>query len=124
MQNLGIYKEQYKKTIATLSEIEYYILKAKEEFDTTGGKVMVEKKSDRGAKNYIINPILTYIDKLNNSKLAYYKELGFTAQSFKKLTGEIVQERKTDPLTEFLIEFERNKSNYQGETSDQDGSSA
>lgn len=91
MKELGTYKPQYDTTIAALSEIEFDIMEAKQKYEENGSLLLVEKKSDRGAVNYAINPLKVYIDKRQNTALSFYKELGFTAQSFKKLSGDIAQ---------------------------------
>lgn len=108
MQELKIYKKQYDNVIKKLSEIEYAIYSAQCEFECEyGGKIIIEKKTDRGAVNKGINPLLTYIDKLKNTALIYYKELGLTAQSHKKIMGDVVIEEKRTTLEDVIAEIER-----------------
>lgn len=48
------------------------------------------------------NPLLVLWDDLNKSALAYWRELGMTPSSYRKLTGEGVQKEKASGLAEAL----------------------
>lgn len=112
MKDLSTYKPQYDNTIWKLAEIEIDILQAKQEFEENGSQLLIEKKSDRGAVNSVINPLKIFIDRKQNTALSYYKELGFTAQSFKRLSGEIAKdETKKTTLVE-TIEAIENEIKY------------
>lgn len=54
------------------------------------------------------NPLLVMWDEQNKTALAYWRELGLTPSSYKKLTGEgAKKESKQKGLTAILAEFER-----------------
>ena len=71
-----------------------------------GAQVMVEKVSDRGAKNYAENPLLRTWRELQAQALNHWKELGLTAASLKRINdGALKAGKKLSPLAQALQEL-------------------
>lgn len=76
-------------------------------FKAEGCKIIIERTSDRGSVNPTINPIVQLLDKLNNTALSYWKELGLTPLSYKKMVGSTAPvEIKKSGLAEALKSIE------------------
>lgn len=52
------------------------------------------------------NPLLVLWDDLNKSALAYWRELGMTPSSYKKMTGDAPRLEKLDGLAAALASIE------------------
>lgn len=52
------------------------------------------------------NPLLVLWDDLNKSALAYWRELGMTPSSYKKMTGDAPKKEKGGGLAEALKSLE------------------
>lgn len=91
---LGTLEESYSGAIETLAEILVQRDKTREEFEESGGKSAVEYTNKGGATNMTKNPLLTTWDELNKTALSYWRELGLTPSSYKKLAGEGARKEK------------------------------
>lgn len=104
---LGVFKTSYNSVIDSLAKVLEQRDDAMRQFNAEGRQLVVEKVSDRGAVNVSINPLVSLLDKLNNTSLAYWKELGLTPASFKKMTGSSVPaESKSGGLAAALASIE------------------
>ena len=56
-------------------------------YKAEGSQIIIDRISDRGSTNPTVNPLVQLMDKLNNTALAYWKELGLTPASYKKMNG-------------------------------------
>lgn len=84
---LGLQNDAYKSTVESLAAILEQRDKTFEEFQQNGGKSVIEYTNKGGSTNMTKNPLLVLWDDLNKTALAYWRELGLTPSSYKKLTG-------------------------------------
>ena len=86
LQGLDTFDEAFLPVIDTLASTLYQRDKIYTEFKKNGGKSTIEYTNKNGSTNLVKNPQLVLWDDLNKSALAYWKELGLTPSSYKKLT--------------------------------------
>ena len=84
---LGLQNDAYESTVESLAAILEQRDKTFEEFHQNGGKSVIEYTNKGGSTNMTKNPLLVLWDDLNKTALAYWRELGLTPSSYKKLTG-------------------------------------
>lgn len=103
---VGTYKAPFDSVIATLAGILEKRDNAEELFAQSGGKVIVKHTNKAGATNLEQNPALRLINDLNRDALAYWKELGLTAASLKRINESAIKaEKKTSALEEALMKL-------------------
>ena len=88
MTALGVQKDAYNSAVETLAAILEQRDKTFREFQAAGGKSVIEYTNKGGSTNMTKNPLLILWDDLNKSALAYWRELGLTPSSYKKMTGD------------------------------------
>lgn len=103
---LGVHEKAYDPAIETLAEILEQRDKTKKEFSASGGKSVIEYTNKGGSTNLTKNPLLVLWDDLNKSALAYWRELGLTPSSYKKMTGDAPKKEKVSGLAAALKEIE------------------
>lgn len=84
---LGLRNNAYESTVESLAAILEQRDKTFDEFQESGGKSVIEYTNKGGATNMTKNPLLVLWDDLNKTALAYWRELGLTPSSYKRLTG-------------------------------------
>lgn len=84
---LGLQNDAYESMVESLAAILEQRDKTFEEFQQNGGKSVIEYTNKGGSTNMTKNPLLVLWDDLNKTALAYWRELGLTPSSYKKLTG-------------------------------------
>lgn len=84
---LGLQNDAYESTVESLAAILEQRDKTFNEFQQGGGKSVIEYTNKGGSTNMTKNPLLVLWDDLNKTALAYWRELGLTPSSYKKLTG-------------------------------------
>lgn len=102
----GTYKPFFDPVIDTLAEI-------LERRDTTsalfvekGGQPVVKHTNKGGAVNIEQNPMLRLVNDLNRDALSYWKELGLTPASLKRMNeAALSQKTKKSPLEEALAKI-------------------
>lgn len=67
---------------------------------------MREYTNKAGATNLTKNPLLVLWDDLNKSALAYWRELGLTPSSYKKITGAAPETARPGGLAAALSSLE------------------
>lgn len=92
---LGLQNDSYDSTVDSLSQILEQRDKTFQEFQESGGKSVIEYTNKGGSTNMTKNPLLVMWDELNKTALAYWRELGLTPSSYKKLTGEGPKKEET-----------------------------
>ena len=103
----GTYKPFFDAIIDTLADILEKRDKAQKEFNESGKKIIVEHTNKAGATNFEQNPLIRLINDLNRDALAYWKELGLTAASLKRINESAIKgEKKLSPLEKALKELE------------------
>ena len=104
-QAAGTYRTFFDNVIETLAEI----LAQRDEVATLykkEGKVPVVKHTNKsGATNYAPNPLLSQINKLNESALSYWRDLGLTPAGLKKIDEKSMKKNKPDAMAEALREL-------------------
>ena len=92
----GITPKEYAPLIATLAGILEKRDDALDLWHTNKG----------GATNIVKNPLLILWDDLNKSALAYWRELGLTPSSYKKVSGDGPTKEKPSGLAAALMQIE------------------
>ena len=103
MDDNGVDKSRFKMVVDALAEILTQRDKALEEFKNSGGETCITKISDRGAKNIAKNPQLMIWLDLNNTALAYWRDLGLTPTGLKKLNADVVQDKSAGDGLEAIL---------------------
>ncbi len=99
-------QEGYRPVIDTLADIleqrdNVYIRYCEE-----GSSPVCAYTNKAGATNTTKNPLLVLWDDLNKSALAYWRELGLTPSSYKKITGAAPEREKQKGLAAVLSSLE------------------
>ena len=104
---LGIHEESYNSVIDSLAAILEQRDKTYEEFKKSGGQPAIEHTNQGGSTNLTQNPLLVMWDDQNKTALSYWRELGLTPSSYKKITGEgAKKDMKKKGLAAALAEIE------------------
>lgn len=84
-KTLGTYQSSFDTVIQTLAEI---LEKRDETAEIYDGNPIVEHTNSHGETNTVKNPSLVLWGDLNTQALAYWRELGLTPSSYKKISGD------------------------------------
>ena len=106
MEKLGIVEPAYDTVVETLAAILEKRDKVELEYKRTGSQPVLMYTNKGGASNLSKNPLLVLWDDLNKSALAYWRELGLTPSSYKKMTGDGPKQEKPNGLVEALKSVE------------------
>ena len=87
----GTYKDYFNPVIDTLADILEQRDRIQQQFIDEGSQAMVEYTNKAGATNSTVNPLLKLKNELNRNALAYWKELGLTAASLKKINDAAIK---------------------------------
>lgn len=87
---VGTYRPSFDSVIDTLAAILEQRDEAYEAY-IEDGRAMIERISDRGAKNMVKNPRLSLWMDLNTQALAYWKELGLTPAGLKRIDDSVMK---------------------------------
>ena len=71
-----------------------------------GARSVIAHTNQGGSTNTVKNPLLVLWDDLNKSALAYWRELGMTPSSYRKMTGDVMQKEKRPSLAAVLASIE------------------
>ena len=100
---VGTYSRNFESVIDALAKILSERDAVYKQYEDEGSEAMVEKISDRGAVNHVINPLLTLWKDLNTSALAYWRDLGLTPAGLKRINEEgLKKKEKGSALEEAL----------------------
>ena len=103
---LGQTEKAYDSVISTLADILEQRDAVYQEYIDAGCKPVREYTNKGGNTNLTKNPLLVLWDDLNKSALAYWRELGLTPSSYKKMTGDAPKKEKGGGLAEALKSLE------------------
>lgn len=103
---LHVQNDAYISVVEALAGILEQRDKTFREFKDSGGRSVIEYTNKGGSTNMTKNPLLVLWDDLNKSALAYWRELGMTPSSFKKMTGGTLVEEKESGLVAALKSIE------------------
>lgn len=95
---IGTYKPEFDLVIADLAMILEQRDAALKSFKKSGGHLVIQKISDRGAVNMAQNPLITLWDKLNSTALSYWRDLGLTPKGLKAIDDMAMKPQKNDGL--------------------------
>ncbi len=88
MTAAGLEPKQYTAVVDALSNILEQRDGTYEEYLYQGAEKIMEYTNKAGATNIVKNPLLILWMDLNTQALAYWRELGLTPSSYKKITGD------------------------------------
>lgn len=101
-ETAGTYRPFFDSVIDTLAGILEMRDVAQEQFDESGGEVVVEHTNKGGATNAAKNPALVIVMDCNAQALQYWRELGLTPSGLKKINEQAMQKPKKSALAEAL----------------------
>lgn len=105
-RDAGTYRKYFDPVIETLAGILENRDYAAEAFIASGGKVIILHTNKAGASNLIQNPALRLINDLNRDALMYWRELGLTAASLRKINEQAIKNSpELSALDKALLEF-------------------
>ena len=93
-KSVGTYQKTFDSVIDALAKILAERDAVYQQFKDEGSEALVEKVSDRGARNYVINPLVTLWKDLNASALAYWRDLGLTPAGLKRINEAAMQKKE------------------------------
>lgn len=103
---LGQNEKAYDSAVDTLADILEQRDAVYQQYQDEGGNPVREYTNKGGATNTTKNPLLVLWDDLNKSALAYWRELGLTPSSYKKMTGDAPKKEKVSGLAAALQTLE------------------
>ena len=103
---LGQTEKAYDSVISTLADILEQRDAVYQEYIDAGCEPVREYTNKGGNTNLTKNPLLVLWDDLNKSALAYWRELGLTPSSYKKMTGDAPKKEKGGGLAAALKSLE------------------
>lgn len=106
MKSAGTYQDYFSSVIDTLASILERRDQAQEDFERTGGNVIVRHTNKAGATNLEQNPILRLVNDLNRDALAYWRDLGLTPAGLKRINENALQKKTGSALGEVLKSLE------------------
>lgn len=98
----GTYRPFFDAVILTLADILEKRDDAKEQFDLSGGDVVITHTNKAGAANPSKNPYLVIWDELNKTALSYWRDLGLTPKGLKAIDEQSMKQQKRSRLEEVL----------------------
>ena len=103
---LGQTETAYDSVVSTLADILEQRDVVYQQYIDGGCEPVREYTNKGGATNLTKNPLLVLWDDLNKSALAYWRELGLTPSSYKKMTGDSPKKEKVSGLAAALKNLE------------------
>lgn len=84
----GTYQPFFDSAIDALAGIMEMRDVAREKFDESGGKPVIEHTNNGGETNLVKNPAIVAILECESLSLSYWKELGLTTKAYRAITGK------------------------------------
>lgn len=104
MKKVDTYQDAFMPTIEALAKLLERRDSVYDEFIEDGAASLIEKISDRGAVNRVVNPLLTLWKDLNAQVLAYWRDLGLTPAGLKRIDEAAMKKPKESALAKALRE--------------------
>lgn len=104
-KTVGTYRAEVVETINRLAKLYVQADKLTEQFEESGGMVVVEHTNKAGATNLVKNPIFAARMDVYNQLLEYERELGLTPAAMKKMAIK-GQEKENDPFSAAIARME------------------
>lgn len=105
-QEAGTYRPYFDSVINALAEILVRRDEINEQYEAEGCQATLEHTNKAGATNVAKNPLIMLWNDMNVQALAYWKELGLTSASLKKINGETSTVKRKSALAEALSEIQ------------------
>lgn len=107
MRAVGTYRPEFGKTIENLARIYVDMDTAREQFERSGGNIVVKHTNKNGSTNLVKNPFFLAIEGLQDKIIVYNRELGLTPAGLKRIRGETAEkEKKKTGLAAALMSIE------------------
>lgn len=106
MKSIGTYKVEFDKVIDNLAKMYEDMDTVREQFEKSGGNIVVKHTNKSGATNWVKNPFFLVIEGLQDRILMYNRELGLTPAGIKKIKGDLAAETKPTGLAAVLMNLE------------------
>ena len=106
LSELGQTEKAYDSVISTLADVLEQRDMVYKKYQDEGSQPVREYTNKGGATNMTKNPLLVLWDDLNKSALAYWRELGMTPSSYKKMTGDGPKKERPRGLEQALAKIE------------------
>lgn len=97
---VGTYQKTFESAIDALAKILAQRDEIYQQYVDEGSNALVAKTSDRGAVNWVPNPLLTLWKDLNTSALAYWRDLGLTPAGLKRINESAMTKKTTGSALE------------------------
>lgn len=97
---VGTYQKTFESVIDALAKILAQRDEIYQHYVDEGSNALVEKTSDRGAVNWVPNPLLTLWKDLNTSALVYWRDLGLTPAGLKRINESAMTKKTTGSALE------------------------
>ena len=101
-RDAGTYKPYFDDVIDTLADILQRRDKTLESFKKSGDDIVISHTNKAGADNLEQHPMLRIADNLNRDALQYWKELGLTPASLKKMNEDTFRPKQVSKLATAL----------------------
>ena len=101
-QEVGTMRDAFQPLIDTLSDILEQRDAAYEQFVSEGSKIIIERRSDRGAINSAKNPLWTAWQELNSQALKYWDSMGLTAKGLKAIDDAAMKAKEKSAFADAL----------------------
>ena len=105
MKAIGTYNASFMYTIIVLSKVLAVYEVTTEQFERTGGHMVIKHTNKSGATNIVKNPLYQAIEKLRDDIITYSRELGLTPAGLKRINKDGAQREKQSPLERVLLEL-------------------
>ena len=104
MKSVGTYKPQFDKVISNLAVVYADMDNAREQFDKSGGSMVVKHTNKNGSTNLVKNPFYLVIEGLQGNILQYSRELGLTPMGLKKINEKEMSGKKKVSKLDSVLE--------------------
>ena len=104
MIQVGTYKPQFDKIINNLAKIYDDMDIAREQFERSGGQLIVKHTNKNGSTNLVKNPYYLVIEGLQANILQYSRELGLTPMGLKKINEKEMSGKKKVSKLDSVLE--------------------
>ena len=105
MKAIGTYNASFMYTINVLAKVLADYEVTTEQFERTGGHMVIKHTNKSGATNIVKNPLYQAIEKLRDDIITYSRELGLTPAGLKRINKDGAQPDKQSPLERVLMEL-------------------
>ncbi len=102
MKSVGTYNISFIYTINVLAKVLVDYETTVEQFERTGGHIVIKHTNKSGATNIVKNPLYLAIEKLRDDIISYSRELGLTPAGLKRINQDGNKPEKKSNLETIL----------------------